>query len=95
MLALIAQHPDRRAGDLAQMLDREKEPFKLDVRKLKNLGLTLSLPVGYRISPRGAAYLRDHDHTSMTGTLTNRLRRGWATAPGSGPAARRRTAAAS
>ena len=58
VLALIAQHPDRRAGDLAQMLDREKEPFKLDVRKLKNLGLTLSLPVGYRISPRGAAFLR-------------------------------------
>ena len=32
-------------------------PFKLDVRKLKNLGLTYSLEVGYRLTPRGAAYL--------------------------------------
>jgi hypothetical protein len=28
------------------------------VRKLKELGLTESLPVGYRLSPRGEAYLR-------------------------------------
>ncbi len=32
-------------------------PFKRDVRKLKELGLTESLAVGYRISPRGRAYL--------------------------------------
>ena len=56
-LALIAEHPERRAPDLAAMVGRERDPFKLDVRKLKNLGLTLSFPVGYRISPRGAAYL--------------------------------------
>jgi hypothetical protein len=37
---------------------REKLPFKRDVRKLKELGLTESLPVGYRISPRGRALLR-------------------------------------
>jgi hypothetical protein len=30
----------------------------VDVRKLKNLGLTLSLEKGYRLSPRGEAYLR-------------------------------------
>jgi hypothetical protein len=29
----------------------------VDVRKLKNLGLTLSLRVGYELSPRGIAYL--------------------------------------
>ena len=34
------------------------EALKLDVRKLKNLGLTISLRVGYELSPRGAAYLR-------------------------------------
>jgi hypothetical protein len=56
-LALIAAHPARRAGDLAELVGREREPFKLDVRKLKNLGLTLSLEVGYRLSPRGEAYL--------------------------------------
>ncbi len=56
-LAVIAARPGVRAGDLATSLGREREPFKLDVRKLKNLGLTISLEVGYRISPRGQAYL--------------------------------------
>jgi hypothetical protein len=48
---------DRRLARLAAELGRERAPFKLDVRKLKNLGLTLSLDVGYRLSPRGQAYL--------------------------------------
>ena len=52
-LALIAAHPARRAGDLADMVGRERAAFKLDVRKLKALGLTESLEVGYRLSPRG------------------------------------------
>jgi hypothetical protein len=33
-------------------------PFKLDVRKLKELGLTESLPIGYRLSPRGETVLQ-------------------------------------
>lgn len=57
-LRLIEAHPARRAGDLADMVGRERLPFKADVRKLKRLGLTESLEVGYRLSPRGAAYLR-------------------------------------
>jgi hypothetical protein len=57
-LAIIAERPEVRAGDLAAALGREIHPFKLDVRKLKNLGLTISLRVGYRLSPRGQAYLR-------------------------------------
>ena len=56
-LALIAERPAVRAGDLADAVGRERLPFKADVRKLKNLGLTLSLDVGYRLSPRGEAYL--------------------------------------
>jgi hypothetical protein len=56
-LRLIADHPGVRAPDLAASLGRETLPFKLDVRKLKELGLTRSLPVGYEISPRGRAYL--------------------------------------
>ena len=56
-LALIAANPGRRAPDRAAVLGRETAPFKLDVRKLKALGLTHSLPVGYRLSPRGSAYL--------------------------------------
>lgn len=56
-LHLIADHPARRAPDLAEMVGRETKPFKLDVRKLKNLGLTISLKIGYELSPRGRAYL--------------------------------------
>ena len=57
MLRLIAEKPGVRAPDLAASLGRETLPFKRDVRKLKELGLTRSLPVGYEISPRGRAYL--------------------------------------
>jgi hypothetical protein len=57
MLELIEARPAVRAGDLAQQVGREMQPFKLDVRKLKNLGLTISLDTGYRLSPRGEAYL--------------------------------------
>lgn len=55
VLDLVEAHPARRAGDLAAMLGMETQPFKLDVRKLKALGLTESLEVGYRLSPRGQA----------------------------------------
>lgn len=55
-LAIIAEHPGRRAGELADRLGRERLSFKTDVRKLKALGLTESLEVGYRLSPRGHAY---------------------------------------
>jgi hypothetical protein len=55
VLRAIAERPGVRAADLAQSFDRELAPFKLDVRKLKNLGLTISLEVGYRLSPRGEA----------------------------------------
>lgn len=57
VLEMIASNPGRRAPDLAYELGRETVPFKVDVRKLKNLGLTFSLKVGYELSPRGEAYL--------------------------------------
>ncbi len=56
VLELIAAQPGTRAPDLAASLGRETAPFKADVRKLKELGLTESLQVGYRLSPRGRAY---------------------------------------
>ena len=56
-LRLIERMPAVRAGDLADAVGRERLPFKTDVRKLKNLGLTISLRVGYELSPRGQAYL--------------------------------------
>ena len=57
-LGLIQQHPRRRAPDLAAMVGRETAPFKIDVRKLKGLGLTRSFEVGYELSPRGREFLR-------------------------------------
>jgi hypothetical protein len=56
-LEVIARRPAVRAGDLAAELGRERLSFKADVRKLKRLGLTESLDVGYRLSSRGRAYL--------------------------------------
>jgi hypothetical protein len=35
----------------------EMPPFKVNVRKLKALGLTESLEIGYRLSARGHAWL--------------------------------------
>jgi hypothetical protein len=58
VLRLIADQPATLAADLAAQQGREKLPFKRDVRKLKELGLTESLPTGYRLSPRGRAFLR-------------------------------------
>jgi hypothetical protein len=60
-LRAIAAEPGRRAPDLAAAQGRETPPFKRDVRKLKELGLTESLEVGYRLSPRGRAYLNGSD----------------------------------
>ncbi len=57
VLELIAARPGVRAGDLADSLGMERLAFKTDVRKLKALGLTESLEVGYRLSPRGDAWL--------------------------------------
>jgi hypothetical protein len=62
VLALIAARPAVRAPDLAASLGRDTVTFKRDVRKLKELGLTESLPVGYRISPRGSALLVSLQH---------------------------------
>ena len=56
-LALIAKAPAVRAEDLAKGIGMEKLPFKARVRKLKALGLTVSLDVGYRLSPRGESVL--------------------------------------
>lgn len=54
-LDLIAENPGVRAPDLAARASRETLAFKANVRKLKALGLTISLDVGYRLSPRGEA----------------------------------------
>ena len=58
VLDVIDQRPGTPAADLAAGFGREKQPFKADVRKLKELGLTESLNPGYRLSPRGKSLLR-------------------------------------
>ena len=64
-LEAIQAAPGRRAADLASAAGRETVPFKADIRKLKALGLTISLEVGYKLSPRGRAVLAAlHDETS-------------------------------
>jgi hypothetical protein len=57
VLEQIAARPAVSSVHLAETLDWERPDFKLHVRRLKALGLTISLDVGYRISPRGAAFL--------------------------------------
>jgi hypothetical protein len=52
-MRLIGKYPERRAGDLADMIHMDKFEFKINVRKLKNLGLTVSHDIGYSISPLG------------------------------------------
>lgn len=54
-LDLIDHNPTVRAPDLAAQVGRETADFKKDVRKLKELGLTESLAIGYLLSPRGEA----------------------------------------
>jgi hypothetical protein len=58
VLELIARNPEVRAEELAAEMGRQKLPFKRDVRKLKELGLTESLNPGYRLSPRGKTVLK-------------------------------------
>ena len=57
MLRMIDERPGVRAPDLAATVGRDTRSFKADVRRLKELGLTESLPIGYRLSPRGRAFV--------------------------------------
>ena len=56
-LETIEARPAQRAPELAELYGLETKPFKQRVRRLKELGLTESLKVGYRLSPRGESYL--------------------------------------
>ena len=58
-LRLIAAHQGRLAEELAEEAGVDKPKFKARIAKLKDLGLTESLGVGYRLSPRGEAVLKN------------------------------------
>ncbi len=57
ILLAIKDNPNLHAIGIAKLTGFEKEWLKLNIRKLKNLGLTISQPVGYEISPLGNEYL--------------------------------------
>jgi hypothetical protein len=60
-LRLIAARPGEVSTQLAPALGMERFAFKQRVRRLKAMGLTESLRVGYRLSPRGQAFLAQLD----------------------------------
>ena len=72
-----ALRADRRppgvvSTELAAAAGQERAYFKLRVRRLKALGLTESLEIGYRLSPRGAAYWLGADDSALSGRRRNR-----------------------
>lgn len=56
-LRLLRESPGVAAADLAGIVGIEKALFKRRLRQLKELGLTHSLDIGYRLSPRGKRFL--------------------------------------
>jgi hypothetical protein len=58
-LRAIRDNPEVRAEELAASFGIQKRVFKPRVRRLKELGLTISLSPGYRLSARGEAFLND------------------------------------
>jgi len=56
-LRLIEENPGVVSRELALEIDVPRPDFKLNVRKLKHLGLTLSLPVGYELTELGQTYI--------------------------------------
>jgi hypothetical protein len=62
-LRQIQRLPGVVSTELAAEVGQERRAYKLRVRRLKALGLTESLERGYRLSPRGQAYLAALDCT--------------------------------
>ena len=59
LLQLLENMPGERAVILTEAMNWEdKDILKRNVRKLKELGLTVSLGTGYKLSPRGKAFLK-------------------------------------
>ena len=65
VLAEVAEQPGVAARMLAERLECEKDWLKPQVRKLKNLGLTVSLETGYELSSRGRTVLQHLNRGSV------------------------------
>jgi hypothetical protein len=57
-LRLIDKYPGVLTSALARRAGWQLQPFKANLRKLKELGLTESLGTGYQLSPTGVALLQ-------------------------------------
>lgn len=57
-LELISEQPGVVSTVLARQMGIDRYEYKAMIRRIKQLGLTYSLEVGYSISPRGRAYLK-------------------------------------
>ena len=67
-LRQIQRQPGVVSTELAADAGQERRAYKLRVRRLKALGLTESLERGYRLSPRGQAYLDRLDTAEEKGS---------------------------
>lgn len=64
ILRLIKQHPGLRATELAALAHLDTQVLKVKVRKLKGIGLTVSIARGgYQLSPRGCEILNRLDYS--------------------------------
>lgn len=57
ILLTIKDNPNLHAIGIAKLTGFEKDWLKLNIRKLKNLGLTISHHVGYELSPLGKIFI--------------------------------------
>jgi hypothetical protein len=57
VLLAIKKNPKVRAIEIARLTNFEKDWLKINIRKLKNLGLTISHEIGYEVSARGNMFL--------------------------------------
>lgn len=58
-LLTIKDNPNLHAIGIAKLTGFEKEWLKLNIRKLKDLGLTISHNVGYELSPLGKSFVEN------------------------------------
>lgn len=65
ILLTINDNSNLHAIGIAKLTGFEKEWLKLNIRKLKNLGLTVSHNVGYELSPLGSEYLIKLSNTQI------------------------------
>ena len=88
-LRLIATYPGLVSTVLARQLGQDRPAFKINVRKLKELGLTESLEIGYRLSPLGLAFTGLDETEEASKEAAENLARDAGVVPTNAPRGRR------